>query len=257
MTRMNEKTAIVTGASSGIGAAAARRFAEEGASVVLAGRDHRRLGEVVASITSAGGRALAVPGDVRDPEYAAHLVEAAHTAFGGVDVAFNNAGAMSELGPVESLSLEGWEEAIRVNLTSAFLAARAQVPAMRARGGGAILFTSTYVGDTAALPGMGPYVAAKAGLLALARTVAAEGAPAGIRANVLIPGGVETPMGAPFVATPESRAAIEGLHALGRLGTPVEIANAAVFLLSDEASFVTGTGFYVDGGASFHRAIGA
>ncbi|MEZ4317595.1 MAG: SDR family oxidoreductase [Myxococcota bacterium] len=257
MRRFEDKVVVVTGASSGIGAAAARRIGAEGGRVVLAARDEERLAAVAADIAQSGSEALIVPCDVDDPGHAQHIVDLATARFGGVDLAFDNVGAMSELGPVEGLSLDGWERAIRTNLTSAFLAARAQVPAMRARGGGSIVFTGTFVGQTAALPGMAAYTAAKAGLLALARTLAMECAPAGIRVNVLVPGGVETPMGAPFVGTPEARAAIERLHGLGRIAQPEEVAAAALFLLSGDASFVTGATLFADGGASVHRSMGA
>jgi len=178
------------------------------------------------------------------------LVEVAVERFGGLDVAFNNAGSTGESAPVADLSLDGWNEMLAVNLTSAFLGAKYQVPAMIARGGGSIVFTSTFVGHTAGMPGMGAYAASKAGLTGLVQVLAAN-----IRVNALLPGGTDTALNPANFENPNMQlvAFIHGLHALKRLARPEEIAKAALFLGSDMASFVTGTSMLADGGVSINR----
>src|SRR5688500_14399122 len=143
MTVLANKIAIVTGASSGIGRATALLFAREGAKLVLAARRQAELDSLVAEIEAAGGRAVARAGDVREEATAKALVDLATKAFGGLDIAFNNAGSVGKMGPVSGLSLEGWHETLDTNLTSAFLGAKYQVPAMIARGGGSLIFTSS------------------------------------------------------------------------------------------------------------------
>jgi len=255
MTLLNGKIAIVTGASSGIGRAAAKLFAREGAKLVINGRRQEALDAVVAEIEVAGGKAVAISGDVRDEALQARLVETALSRFGGLDVAFNNAGALGEMGPVTGFSLEGWSETIDTNLTAAFLGAKHQAAAMVGRGGGSLIFTSTFVGHTVGMPGMAAYAAGKAGLVGLVQVLAAELGPQNIRANALLPGGTDTPSSitnAPD-ATSELLAFVEGLHALKRMAQPEEIARAALFLASDMASFVTGTAMLADGGVSINR----
>jgi len=255
MGALSEKVAIVTGASSGIGRAAATLFAREGAAVVVSGRDHRRLDELVEEIIAAGGRAVAVAGDVRDEGVASGLVETATRRFGGLDVAFNNAGATGVTGPTHELSLDDWRETIESNLTGAFLGARHQLPAMLERGGGSIIFTSSFVGNTTGFPGMSAYAAAKAGLVGLARNIAAEYGARGVRANAILPGGTDTPSNVANApgAPPGTRAFVEGLHAVKRMATPMEIARTVLHLASDDSSFVTGTALLVDGGVSIAR----
>lgn len=254
MKALQDKVALVTGASSGIGLAAARLFAHEGAKLVLAARRGAELNALVDRIVTDGGEAVALTGDVRDEAYAQALVALATQRFGGLDIAFNNAGALGELAPMTQLTREAWQYTLDSNLTSAFLGARHQVPAMVKRGGGSLIFTSSFVGHTVGFPGMAAYAAAKAGLVALAQVTAAEFGAQRVRANALLPGGTDTPMAAPLVGTPEGRAAIANLNALKRIATPEEIAQAALFLASDASSFVTGTALLADGGVSINRS---
>ena len=246
------KVAIVTGASSGIGLETAKLYAREGASVVLVARRAAELDRLAASIEAAGGRALAVAGDVRDEALARDAVTAAVERFGGLDIAFNNAGAMGPSRPLHEIEPQEWQDVLQANLTSAYLGARHQIPAMLARGG-SLIFTSTFVGYTAGFPGMGAYAASKAGLIGLTQVIASEYGARGIRANALLPGGTDTPMGRDAMASPEARAYVENLHALKRLATPAEIARSALYLASDASSFTTGTALLVDGGVSVHR----
>jgi len=254
MTRLLDKVAIVTGASSGIGHAAARLFARHGARLVVSARRKTEIDALVAAIHDDGGEAVAVLGDIGEERVAEALVETAVTRFGGLHIAFNNAGTLGEIGSVFDLSLSGWREALDTNLTGAFLAAKYQVPVMLECGGGSLIFTSTFVGHTVGFPGMAAYAASKAGLVGLIQVIAAEFGPKGIRANALLPGGTDTPMGRAVANTPEARAYVESLHALKRLASPDEIAQAALHLASDESSFVTGSAFLVDGGLSISRA---
>lgn len=255
MTRLANKVAIVTGASSGIGHATARLFAREGARVVVTARRQAELDGLVGQIVAAGGQAVAVAGDAKDEALAKRVVEAAQHHFGGLDIAFNNAGAIGETGPVQDVSLAGWRDVLDTNLTSAFLGAKYQVPAMIARGGGSLVFTGSFVGYSAGMPGMAAYAASKAGLVGLTQVLAVELGTKGIRVNAVLPGGTDTPASitnAPD-ATPEVLAFVENLHALKRMARPVEIAQAVLHLASDASSFITGTALLVDGGVSITR----
>ena len=245
------KVAIVTGASSGIGLETAKLYAREGASVVLVARRAAELDRLAASIEAAGGRALAVAGDVRDEALARDAVTAAVERFGGLDIAFNNAGAMGPSRPLHEIEPQEWQDVLQANLTSAYLGARHQIPAMLARGG-SLIFTSTFVGYTAGFPGMGAYAASKAGLIGLTQVIASEYGARGIRANA--------------AARRHRHADGARRHGLARgprlrreparaqaLATPAEIARSALYLASDASSFTTGTALLVDGGVSVHR----
>lgn len=247
------KTAIVTGASSGIGYEAAKLFASEGASVVVVARRSDRLRALVDEIVAAGGRAFAVTGDVKEEDVAKKAVEQAVERFGGLDIAFNNAGTLGAMGDLADIDAAGWRDTIDTNLGSAFLCAKHQLPAMLQRGGASMIFTSSFVGYTIGMPGMAAYAASKAGLVGLARTLAVEYGARGIRVNVLMPGGTDTEMGGAAAPTPEARAFVESIHATKRLAQPAEIAKSALFLASDAASFVTGTTLFVDGGVSMSK----
>lgn len=192
-------------------------------------------------------------GDVREEETAVAIVQTAMDRFGKLDIAFNNAGALSEMGSTPDISVSGWRESLDINLTGAFLGAKHQIPAMIARGSGSIIFTSTFVGHTVGFPGMAAYASAKAGLVGLTQVIASEFGSQNIRANALICGGVDTPMGRMVANTPEALAFVSGLYALKRIAQPIEIANAAAFLASDASSFMTGTATLVDGGVSINR----
>lgn len=247
--QLENKVIIVTGASSGIGAAAARLFASQGARLVIGARRKAKLNAVAVDIARAGGRAVAVDGDVREEAFAARLVETALSEFGGLDGAFNNAGTTGKLGPVPQMDEANWRSVLAVNLDSAFLAAKHQIPALR-KPGGSIVFTSSFVGHTIGLPGMGAYAAAKAGIIGLTQVLAAEHGPEGVRVNALLPGGTMTEMAGDDA---DFHAFVRGLHALKRMAAPEEIAGAAMFLLSDQSSFVTGTAMLADGGNSINK----
>ena len=164
---LQDKVIIITGASSGIGAAAALRFANEGARLVLGARRGDALQEVEGQINQSNGHAIAVPGDVTNPDYAGQLVAAATEEFGGLDGALNNAGILGSGAMVADTPAGDWDRVIATNLTAGYHAARAQIPALKARGGGSLVFTGSFIGYTATLPGMGAYAAAKAGLIGL------------------------------------------------------------------------------------------
>ncbi|MBW6390740.1 SDR family oxidoreductase [Billgrantia antri] len=255
MNRLAGKTAIVTGASSGIGHATARLFTSEGANVIVSARRHNELDALVEAIARDGGTAVVVAGDVCDERLAQHLVATAQKRFGGLDIAFNNAGIVGAMGPLQDMQSSDWHDVMHTNLNGAFLGAKHQIPALLQRGGGSLLFTSSFVGHTAGMPGMAAYGASKAGIVGMVKCLAAELGSHGIRVNALLPGGTDTPASitnAPD-AGPEVLAFVENLHALKRMATPEEIARAALYLVSDDASFVTGTAMLADGGVSINR----
>lgn len=253
MSALSNKVAIITGASSGIGYATAKLFAREGAKVVVGARRQPELDALVEEIHRAGGAAAALSGDVKDEAFAKALVELAIGRFGALNVAFNNAGTTGEIGATPDVSLSQWEETIRTNLTSAFLGAKYQIPAMLDGNGGSLIFTSTFVGYSVGLPGMAAYAASKAGLIGLTQALASEFGPRGIRVNALLPGGTDTPMGRAFANTPDTLAFVQSLHALKRIAMPDEIAKSALYLASDASSFTTGSALLADGGVSVNR----
>jgi NAD(P)-dependent dehydrogenase (short-subunit alcohol dehydrogenase family) len=253
MSLLSNKVAIVTGASSGIGRATAKLFAAEGAKVVVAARRGDELKSLVQEIKKAGGHVVAHAGDVSLEETVQALVQLAMKEFGALHVAFNNAGILGEAGPTTGVSRQGWDQALAINLTAGFLAAKHQVPAMLKSGGGSLVFTGTFLGHTASFPGVAAYAASKAGLVGLVQTLAVEFGSQGIRANVIMPGAVDTPMYQAMNTTPEQQGFVKGLHALKRTSTPEELARSVLYLASDMSSFQTGSAMLVDGGASINR----
>lgn len=253
MQALSGKVAIITGASFGIGAASAKLFAVEGARLVLVARRAEPLQAVADEIAALGGECLTLIGDVANEDTARDAVAHALRAFGGLDIAFNNAGGLGEMGPVTDISVAGWREAIDANLTSAFFAARHQIPALLARGGGSLMFTSTFVGHTSGFPGLSAYAASKAGLIGLTQNLAVEYGAGGVRVNALLPGAVDTPMGRSVAPTEDLRAFVAGLNAMKRIAAPEELARAALFLASDASSFMTGAAMLVDGGVSVNH----
>lgn len=244
---LENKTVIITGASSGIGEAAATLFAANGANVVLGARRESRLAGLRNQICESGGKAAYMVGDVADETYAEELVELAEAEFGGLDSAFNNAGVIGDMGPITEMTNANWDSVIETNLTSAFHAAKRQIPALNKRGGGSIVFTSTFVGHTIGLPGMAAYAASKAGLIGLTQVLAVEHGAENIRVNALLPGGTKTEMAG---EDPKAHEWVASIHALKRMAEAEEIAKAALFLISDQSSFVTGSAMTADGGNS-------
>ncbi|PHZ84507.1 SDR family oxidoreductase [Paremcibacter congregatus] len=254
MQQLQDKVAIITGASSGIGRSAARLFAVEGAALVIGARRQAELDSLREEITTLGGRSEILVGDVREEGYAQALVDIAEQKFGGLDISFNTAGILGELGSATDMSETAWRECLDVNLTGAFLLAKHHIPALRKKGGGAVIFTSSFVGHTTGMAGMAAYAAAKAGLIGLTRVLAVEHGGDNIRVNTLCPGGTDTDMARSFANSPEALSYVKSLHALGRLATPEEIAKVALFLASDAAKFITGQALFADGGISIFKA---
>jgi NAD(P)-dependent dehydrogenase (short-subunit alcohol dehydrogenase family) len=257
--RLEGKIGIVTAAASGMGRAGALRFAREGAAVGVVDIDGPGVEAVVGEITAAGGRALSVVGDLRDDEFARAIVRRTATAFGGLDFVWNHVG---HPGPasVEGVDMGDFDIAIGLNLRTVLLTTEAAIPEMRARGGGALLYTASTSGlvGSAFSP---VYSMAKFGVVGFVRSLAKRLAPEKIRVNAICPGPIDTPMLRVFVARPDQQrtagqdrealvAARARQNPMGRTGRPEEIANAALFLISDEASFVSGAALPVDGAAT-------
>ena len=239
------RVAIITGASRSIGAASARAFADAGAVVVLAARTADALEALAAEIKGRGGEALAVPTDITNPKSVQELVERAVAAFGRLDIAFNNAGAGQMPKPLADISFEDFEAGLKTNLYGVFLGMKYEIPAMLAAGGGAIVNMSSTAGLQGA-PGMGPYAAAKHGVVALTKSAALDYGPRNIRVNAIAPGPIVNEQ---MSRLPEDRLqTIARFIPVGRLGRTEEVARAVVWLCSDDASFITGTVLSVDGG---------
>lgn len=247
--RLEGKVAIVTGAASGIGRASAERFAAEGARVVIADLDESGARESAEAITGDGGEATHVRVDVTRADDTDAMVSAAVERYGSLDVLFNNAGLATASVPVEETAESVWDAAMAVNVKGVFLCSRAAAPALR-RGGGSIIVTSSIMG-VRARPGYTAYAAAKAAAIQLARTLALEMASDGVRVNCLAPVATDTPMLGTFIGdrdVDEGRSAFVSSIPLGRLALPADVAEAALFLASDESAFITGTVLPVDGG---------
>jgi NAD(P)-dependent dehydrogenase (short-subunit alcohol dehydrogenase family) len=220
---------------------------------MVAARRQKELDSLVTVIESRGGRACALAGDVCDEAFAKSLVASTVKQFGRLDIAFNNAGTLGALGPLPDMTLSAFNDVIAGNLTSAFLGAKYQLPAMSAQKGGSLIFTSSFVGYRAGMPAMAAYAASKAGLIGLTQALAVEYGAQSIRVNALLPGGTDTPMGQKVANTPESMTFVRNLHALKRIASPEEIAQSALYLASDMSSFTTGSAMLVDGGVSVNH----
>lgn len=246
--RFESKVVIVTGGGTGMGLAVAERVAAEGGTVLIAAR-RKDVGETaVAAITAEGGRAAYVPTDVTVEADMEHLVSVAVAEYGGLHGAFNNAGGMSAFGPVHEIEGEAWHREIALGLTSVFYGLKYQIPAIEASGGGAIVNNASNLG-VVGMGTVGPYVAAKHGAVGLTKAAALETARRDVRVNAVLPGGVDTPLfGSTTGATAEGREMVKGLHPLGRIARPEEIAATVCHLLSEEASFITGAALSLDGG---------
>jgi NAD(P)-dependent dehydrogenase (short-subunit alcohol dehydrogenase family) len=248
MDDMIGKVAVVTGGSAGIGRAAVHAFSRRGAAVVIADRDSTRGEEVARAVKDDGGEALFVTTDVAVERDVAEMVRATVATFGRLDYAFNNAGIEGTPGPLNESSTENWDRTIAVNLTGVWLCMRAEIPAMLDGGGGAIVNCSSVAG-LVGFPGLGAYVASKHGVVGLTKSVALESATSGVRVNAVCPGVIDTEMVERFTAAnPDARAGLLESEPMGRMGTPEEIAESAVWLCSDASSFVTGQAIAVDGG---------
>jgi len=241
------KIALVTGAGSGIGRAAALAFAREGASVLVSDVDDEGGQACAREITQKGGRARFVRADVSRPADVAALVESCVESFGRIDCAMNNAGTTGAAGPLHELALEDWDRTLAINLTGVFLCMKHEIPQMQQQGGGSIVNTSSGAG-LIATPGLAAYCASKHAILGLTKTAAVENARTGVRVNAICPGATDTPMlQASMAGSPEVEKMVLASQPGGRLGLPEEIAEAAVWLSSDRASFVSGESMLVDG----------
>jgi len=242
------KVAIVTGAASGIGRASARAFAREGARVVVADIDGAGGDETVRLVTEAGGEAVFVRTDVSRSADVQAMVAAAVDTFGRLDYAHNNAGIVGAGIPVAEMPEEVWERALGIMLTGVFLCMKHEIPRILEQGGGAIVNTSSGAG-LIGVPGFADYVASKHGIIGLTKTAALEYATSGLRVNAICPGTARTGMVNEWLGgDPANEAQVVALHPIGRIAEPEEIAEAAVWLCSDRASFVVGHALSVDGG---------
>ena len=244
--RFEGKVAIVTGGAMGIGYSCSETLARGGARVVIADINEEEGNRAVSDIKGEGGDAIFTRTDVGSPEAVEAMVEAAVKAFGRLDIAVNNAGIGGESAPTGSYSIEGWQKVININLNSVFYCMRYQIPRMLESGGGAIVNLASILGTVGFANSPG-YVAAKHGVVGLTKNAALEYAKQGIRVNAVGPGFIVTPL-IENAMDQATMSAISGMHAMGRMGEPQEVADLVGFLCSDQASFMTGGYYLVDGG---------
>jgi NAD(P)-dependent dehydrogenase (short-subunit alcohol dehydrogenase family) len=250
-TRLNGKVLMVTGATRGIGLAAAERLGAEGARLVLTARSEEGGREAEARLRAAGADAVFVAADMTEVDGPAVVVETALARYGRLDGAFNNVGGVVAPGRPADVDPAGWLAELQLNLSSVFYCVRAQVPALLAAGGGAVVNNASIAG-TNGIGGLTAYVAAKHGVVGLTRAAALAHAGDGIRVNALVTGNVDTPLYREMLGVgPEAdRASLAAPNPTGRVAGPEEIAAFVAFLLSDDARFVTGATLPVDGGAT-------
>lgn len=239
------KVAFVTGAGSGIGAAVAQRLAKGGAQVVLADLKEEGVAKVARDIEKADGRAIYKVLDVTDTAALEACIQSIVNEFGALHLAVNNAGIGGQLAPIGEYGLDSWRKVIDINLNSVFYCMRFEIPVMLAAGGGAIVNMSSILGSVGTA-NSAAYVAAKHGVVGLTQSAALEYSAKGIRVNAVGPGYIDTPLLNALDAN--TKKALVNLHPIGRLGTPDEVAALTTFLLSDEASFISGSYHLVDGG---------
>ena len=243
--RFSGQTALVTGAGSGIGRALALALAREGAAVVATDINEQAAKDTAARIAQAGGRALALEQDARDPQAAQSVVDAAVEHFGGLHLAVNNAGVTSQIAPLGGYPLDEWQRGIDTNLNGVFYGLRAQLPAIAAAGGGAVVTMASVLGAVAR-PGNPAYVAAKHAVIGLTKVAALDYAACGVRVNAVAPGYIDTPLLAQLPG--KVREELISRHPMGRLGREEEAVALVLFLLSAVASFITGSCHLADGG---------
>lgn len=242
------RVALVTGGGSGIGRAAALLFAKEGARVLVADVSAQGGEETAAMIEQRGGEALFVKTDVSVGAEVAAMVQRAVSAYGRLDCAFNNAGIEGAMAPTAECSEENWDRTLAVNLKGVWLCMREEIPQMLTQGGGSIVNCASIAG-LVGFPNLPAYCSSKGGIVQLTRTAALEYAQQGIRVNALCPGVIDTPMVERITGgEPETEAQYTALEPVGRMGSPEEMAQAAVWLCSERASFVTGHPLVADGG---------
>ncbi len=248
MKKLEGKVAIITGASSGIGEATSTLFSQEGCSVVMADISDTKGKSLAESIKKSGGRAIYVHADVSDPSQVENLVKAAVKEYGRLDIVFNNAGIEGPTTKTEDYPLEMFDKVININLKGVFYGTKYSVGELRKAGGGAIINTASIAG-LVGFTNLCAYAASKGGIVQLTRSTALEYAKDGIRVNAIAPGVIETPMVMrASESDPEMMEGVKKAHPIGRMGKPEEIARAALYLASDDSSFVTGTVLTVDGG---------
>ena len=246
--KLENKVAIITGAATGIGQAIAIGMAREGASIVVdyVGNPDAPA-DTVKQIESAGGKVIAVAADVSKPDQVASLIQQTLSAYGKLDILVNNAG-IEHKHPITEFPLDQWNQIIAVNLTGPFLCAQAAANQMISQKGAGRIINISSVHQDLPMPGNAPYCASKGGLRMLMRTMAVELAPQGITVNNIGPGAIYTPIDADVQANPEMEAALMAEIPVGRWGKPEEVANLAIFLASDDAAYVTGSTYFIDGG---------